>query len=119
RWLAYFDRDSPPELVEEVVNMDSAIKMANDRQAHVSGDEETRQLYEMRQKAWWDWNSSINHARREGKEEGQKEGHKEGHKEGLAEGKIEIARNALAKGYTLEQVCDITGLDPQAIEKLK
>ena len=110
RWLTYFDHTSPPELVEEVVNMDSAIKMANDRQAHVSSDEESRQLYEMRQKAWWDWNSSINYARREGEEKGKIEGMEQGVKD--------VARNALAKGLSPEVIHDITGLDLQAIEKL-
>ena len=39
--------------------------------------------------------------------------------EGMEQGIENVARNALAKGYSLEQVCDITGLDPQMIEKLK
>jgi len=103
RWLAYLDRTSPPELIAEVVGMDSAIKIANDRQAYVSSDEETRELYEMRQKAWWDWNSSINHARREG----------------LKEGIEDVARKLKAMGIPAEQINAATGLDPQAIEKLK
>jgi len=79
--------------------MDSAIKTANDRQAYVSSDVDTRRLYEMRELARLDWNSSIKYARREGK--------------------IEVDRNALAKGYSSEQIHDITGLDLQAIEKLR
>jgi len=82
--------------------MDGAIKTANDRQAYVSSDVDTRRLYEMRELARLDFNSSINHARREG----------------LKEGKIEIARNALAEGAAPEFVQKITGLDPQTIEKL-
>ena len=107
RWLTYFDRTSPPELIEEVTSMDSAIKMASDRQAYVSADKETRELYEMRQKAWWDWKSSIDYARMEGKEEGEKEK------------QTEIARNALAEGATPEFVQKITGLDPQTIAGLQ
>ena len=83
--------------------MDSAIKMANDRQAYVSADEETIRIYEMREKARLDWNSSINHARREG----------------LKEGQIKIARKLKAMGIPAEQVHEITGLDPQTIKKLK
>jgi len=103
RWLAYLDKTSPPELIAEVVNMDSAIKMANDRQAYVSADEDAIRIYEMREKARLDWNSSINHARREG----------------IKEGQIKIARNALAKGIAIEVIQDITGLDRQTIERLK
>jgi len=99
RWLAWFDEASPPELIEEVTSMDSAIKTANDRQGYVSSNEDAIRLYEMRELARLDWNSSIKYARREGK--------------------IEVARNALAKGLSTELIHDITGLDPQAIEKLR
>ena len=99
RWLAWFDQTSPPELVMEVVNMDSAIKTANERQAYVSSNEDAVRLYEMREMARLDWNSGIIYARREGK--------------------IEIARNALAEGLSMEMIQKITGLDPQTIEKLK
>ena len=64
----------------------------------------------MRELARLDWNSSIKYARREGLKEGMEKGEKEG--------KIEIARNALAKGLSTELIHDITGLDPQTIEKL-
>ena len=44
---------------------------------------------------------------------------RKGRAEGRAEGVIDTARNALAKGYSVEQVCDITGLDPETIARLK
>jgi hypothetical protein len=31
RWLAWFDRNSSPELIEEVLKMDDAIMAANNR----------------------------------------------------------------------------------------
>jgi len=119
RWLAYFDKTSPPKLITEVTNMDSAIKVANDRQVYVSGDEEAIRAYEMRELAQMDWDNSIYYARSEGIKEGIEKGMEKGEKKGEQEEKIKIARNALAKGYSPEQVCDITGLDPQAIEKLR
>ena len=87
--------------------MDTAIRAANDRQVYVSGDEEAIRAYEMRELAEWEWNNSLEYARDEGIAEGEEKK------------QIEIARNALAKGYSLEQICDITGLDLQTIEKLK
>jgi predicted transposase/invertase (TIGR01784 family) len=107
RWLTYFDKNSPPELVEEVVNMDTAIRAANDRQVYVSGDEEAIRAYEMRELAEWDWNNSLEYARDEGIAEGMKEG------------KIEIARKLKAMGIPAEQINEATGLDLQTIEKLK
>ena len=49
----------------------------------------------------------------------RQEGLAEGRVEGRAEGVINTARNALAKGLSPEQVCDITGLDPETIARLK
>ena len=87
--------------------MDSAIKTANDRQAYVSSDEDTVRLYEMRELARLDLNSSMIYARREGMEAGTRKK------------QIEIARNALTEGLPMEVIQKITGLDPQAIEKLR
>jgi len=42
----------------------------------------------------------------------------EAREEGLKEGREEIARNALAKGYPLDTIHDITGLDMEAIKRL-
>ena len=44
---------------------------------------------------------------------------KEGHEEGRSDEKLEIAQDALAKGYTIEVVQDITGLDIEVINKLR
>ena len=53
-----------------------------------------------------------------GVERGREEGLKEGLKEGL-EKTLQNARNALAKGYSPEQIRDITGLDMETIERLR
>ena len=82
--------------------MSSAIMAANERQEIVVQNEEARELYEMRQKAEWDWVSGIEGARQEGELKGRKE----------------IARNALAEGATIEFVQKITGLDTGTIARL-
>jgi len=57
--------------------------------------------------------------REEGRAEGRVEGRAEGHEEGRADEKLNIARNALAKGLAPEIVRDITGLSLDEIEKLQ
>jgi len=58
----------------------------------------------------------------EGREEGHIQGHAEGLIEGIAEGeaksKLEVAKNALAKGLSVEIIHKITGLDIETIKKL-
>ena len=111
RWLAWFDEGSPPELIAEVANMDSAIMAANERQHFIIQNEEEYQLYWMRRKAEHDRISSLNGARMKGEEIGRQEGREER--------EMEIARNALAKGATPDFVQEITGLDIDAIRNIQ
>ena len=111
RWAAWLDPKSPPELVEEVKRMDSAIAAAAGRQDFVLGDEKSLALYEMRQKVEWDRASELATAKEKGEQRGERRGRQEG--------RVEIARNALAKGYSLEQIHEITGLDLKTIARLK
>ena len=110
RWLAWLDPKSPPELAEEAAEMDRTIMAASEKQQIVVQDEAARELYEMRQKVQWDWISGLNGARRKGFEKGQLKGEKKRN--------IEIARNALAKGYSPDMIHDITGLDARTIARL-
>ena len=103
RWLAWLDPKSPPELAEEAKSMDSAIMAADQRQAFVAQDREIMDIYERRQKAQWDYASSMSGAERRGREGG----------------KEEVARNALAEGATVEFVQKITGLDMDTIASLR
>ena len=103
RWLAWFDKESPPELVAEVASMDSAIMAANERQHFVIMDEDEYDEYWMQRKMEHDRISSLNGARMEGH----------------AEEKLEIARNALTEGATPEFVRKITGLDIETINGLQ
>ena len=124
RWLTWFDEGSPPELVAEVVSMDSTIKAADERQSYIARtrtetlrvegsplpNEEARRVYWSRRKAEHDRISGLNHARREGRGEGLQEGREERN--------TEIARNALAEGFSMEAIQKITGLDLEAIKQL-
>jgi predicted transposase/invertase (TIGR01784 family) len=110
RWMAYFDRESPPEVVKEVLNMDAAIQKAESRMAFVTSDKEALRAYQMREMALSDWTSGINHARWEGRSEGKAEGGKQK--------AAEIARNLKAMGLAAEQIVIATGLTQEDIENL-
>ena len=73
--------------------------------------------------AEWDMEMALEVREEEGFErgrnEGRSEGRNEGRSEGRSEGLIDAARNAFAKGYTPEQVSDITGLDLEALARLR
>jgi len=107
RWVLWFDKNSPPELLEEVVKMDTAIQTADERFAHITNiDEEELLAYERYMKYECDKTSELNYARSEGRAEGLSEGHTEGR---LIRER-EIARNMLAEGMAHDLVQKITGL---------
>ena len=67
----------------------------------------------------WNWDDALAVRFEEGLEEGMEKGREEGMEKGRANEQREIARNALAEGASVEFVQKITGLDMEAIEKLK
>jgi predicted transposase/invertase (TIGR01784 family) len=90
--------------------MDTAIQKANERQEHVLSDEDAVRIYEMRQKAHWDFISSTNYARKEGREKGLKEG--------VEKSRTEIALRMKAAGRPFGEISEFTGLSPEAIDSL-
>jgi len=106
RWLAWLNKSSPPELLAEVVKMDSAIQMADERMVYVTGDKEAIRAYERRQMALSDYNSEINYALEEGM------------RKGIAKSTLEIARKMKGMGDSIEKIHTITGLSFETIERL-
>jgi predicted transposase/invertase (TIGR01784 family) len=106
RWVSFLEKTTPEEVLKEIIAMDAAISMANDRLNFVSQDKEVLRLYHMREMAMSDWTTAMDTATDKGIAIGK------------SEGKIEIARNALAEGASIEFVQKITGLDINTIQSL-
>jgi predicted transposase/invertase (TIGR01784 family) len=99
RWLTFLDKDSSEEELEEVIQMDTAISIANDRLNHVSQDQDFLRIYEAREKALHDQTSMIN--------------------TGIRKTKIEIARNLLSDGMSFDLIQKYTGLDIETIKSFE
>jgi predicted transposase/invertase (TIGR01784 family) len=114
RWLTWFNEKSPPELLAEVTQMDSAIQVADERMVYLSGDEDAIRAYEVRFKAMCDWRTAQDYAT----EKGIKKGIKKGHAEGRDEKALEIAREMKVAGLSIAEIERFTGLLPATIEQL-
>ena len=99
RWLIYFDKNTPNDILEEVIEMDRAIKKANEKMEYISSDKETLRIYQMREMALSDYTSGINHAKRETA--------------------AEIAREMLLDGETMSKIMKYTKLTEKAINDIQ
>jgi len=70
RWLAWLDKNSSPELLEEAVKMDTAIKTADRRLEHVTQDDEDMWAYTRYLMGECDRTAELNFAREEGAKQG-------------------------------------------------
>lgn len=64
----------------------------------------------------------LEEGKKQGLEEGKKQGLEEGKKQGLEEGRkqlMSVARNLLRSGMDVEEVCRLTGLPREEIERLE
>jgi len=66
----------------------------------------------------WDMETALEVSREEGFERGVGVGMEKGIEKGMGIGMETVAVNALAKGYSIEQVYEITGLDTETITSL-
>ena len=98
--------------------MDKAIRKADERHEYLSSDTDTQRLYEIREKAFLDWNSERNYALREGMEKGLKRGIAKGLERGHREGLREAARNLKNMGIPASVIAQSTGLTPEEIARL-
>jgi len=110
RWLTFFDVNTPEKTLQEVIQMDSAINKAYERLNFVTQDKEFLRNYHLRQMAMSDWTTGINTA--------TEKGIAEGIEKGAMQSKIEIARNLLVEGLSMELIHKTTGLDIETIKTL-
>jgi predicted transposase/invertase (TIGR01784 family) len=71
----------------------------------MSEDEANRMLYQARLKAQRDEYARVQGARQDGWQEGERKG------------KLEVARNALKEGLSVEQAAQITGIPADELKK--
>jgi predicted transposase/invertase (TIGR01784 family) len=72
-----------------------------------------------RLKGIMDYASDMESAREKGHEEGHQEGHEEGYEEGRKETTYKIAHSLKAKGLSLHDIAETTGLPLREIEELE
>jgi predicted transposase/invertase (TIGR01784 family) len=79
---------------------------------------EDRLRYDRSIRNYRDTLATLSFAEQKGLNKGLEKGMEKGLSKGRKEEKIEIARNMKAKGFTTENIVEITGLSEKEVEKL-
>ena len=132
-WI-YFLENPNSEVVKKIMENNEGIKNAKEKLDALQNDEIMKRLLE--------WEESVSHeeasikftARNEGYregleagikdgkqlglKEGREEGRQEGKQEGKQENKQEIAKKMKDKGFDIEIIIELTGLEKEVIENL-
>ena len=116
-WLSFLENPESKE-VTGYMEKNENMKKAKEKLNTLSADEELRILAELREKAIRDEKSLKEGYYEEGLKEGIKEGHVKGMEEGLVQKNKENAKKMKERGYTIEEIIEITNLSKEEIEKL-
>lgn len=107
-WLYFISQDSKG--VEKAMEENEKIKKANEELEYLSGDEYTRRLAFLRDKAIRDETSRINLAKSEGIQEGIRKGEKQKQKE--------IAKKMLSMKIDIKTIMEVTNLTEEEIKDI-
>ncbi|CAM3688877.1 Rpn family recombination-promoting nuclease/putative transposase [Brevibacillus invocatus] len=125
RWLLLLEADDREDIrreLEAIAMKDPVMKKAFDQWEDLSRNDEKWFEYESRKKAIQDELFAAREAeirQQRAREEGLAEGRTEGRTEGERQKALEIAREMLVEGDSLERVAKLTKLPLEEIEKLK
>jgi predicted transposase/invertase (TIGR01784 family) len=107
RWLAYFNKNTNPEILKEVIKMDPAIQKVEEKFRYVSNDKEILRAYHMREMAMFDYAT------------GMKTVQMKSELKGIQKGKLEVAKELKAStNMSANQISNLTGLSIDEIESL-
>ena len=110
RWLLFLENASE-EVLDMAKSEDRTIEKAEKVLDWLSSDEETRRLYELREKAIHDEITRINGAKEEGRQEGRQQGKQEEKKE--------IAKNMLVNKIDIDLISMTTGLSRDEVLQIQ
>ena len=111
QWIQFLDNPNEKGVLKKVMEKNEEIKEAMEDLERLSKIKKLRRIAELKEKAIRDEENGLRHAKEDGIEEGKKLGEKSK--------QIEIAKNLLQDGMSIEKVSTIVGLTKEEIEKIE
>ncbi len=121
QWMMFLDNPEDVE-VTKIMSENEDIKEAKNELDKISRDDLLRRMALKAEIMRMDQHEFEEEAKAkglaEGLAEGREKGRKEGRKEGRTETKKSIAKNLLERGFSIEEIAQITELDIEEIKKI-
>ena len=99
RWLTFLEKDISREVLEELMDMEPAIKMAEEKLDYLSSDPETIELYKAREYSAHERANLLS--------------------TGMERAKLDMAKKLLDKGMDIDTIVEITELSIEQVKKLQ
>lgn len=110
RWLKFFDKMLSEDELQELIEMDNAIKRAEKKLEYLSSDRKALDLYRAREDSLHERANMISSAKAEGRAEGRAEG--------VTAGTLKVAKNMIASGFDIEAISKFTEISIDELKKL-
>ncbi len=110
-WLKFLETDVNEEELEVLMNMEPAIRMAEEKLEHLSSDPEVLALYKAREDSAHEKANLI--------ATGIERGLQKGLQKGLEQEKYNTAKRLLLKGLPIQLVCEATELSGEQVTEIK
>ncbi|MDR1675686.1 MAG: Rpn family recombination-promoting nuclease/putative transposase [Tannerella sp.] len=122
RWLTFFDKNTSEKTIQKIIEMDTSINKAHKKIISVAQDRDMLRLYEMHEKARYDYTSGINNATRKGiaigEERGEQRGIAIGKQKGMQQARINYVLKASRKGISVENIAELTDLSVEEVNHI-
>lgn len=115
RWLLALSDKTDQKLKEAILMQDKDIQTAYKDLERLAADKDAKRLYEIREKAAKDWNSSMYASRQEGLEEGIQQGLQQGSQQE----KRLLVHRMLGEGFDEDLIKKIAGLTQDELDEIK
>lgn len=99
RWLTFLEKDISREVLEELMEMEPAIKMAEEKLDYLSSDPKTIELYKAREYSAHERANLLS--------------------TGMNRAKLDMAKKLLDKGMDIDTIVEITEIPSEQIKKLQ
>jgi predicted transposase/invertase (TIGR01784 family) len=126
RWLTFFDKNTNQGTIKKIIEMDTAIKKANEVIVNVAQNKDMLRLYRLHEKVLSDYANGMDNAKEEGIGIGKLEGIVIGKQEGIVIGKqegkqektIDFVLKLHRRGESIDDIAELVDISSDEVRSI-